>query len=652
MYRLLVFGLLFCLLPIGVQAQYTSLDNASGKQRKTYDKAMEYISRGDYSRAKHQLLQILNEDSTFIDAHIQLAYIYYDQDNYALAERGMERALKLDPHYKDFLYYQLGLTEYRQNKMLEATGHFETFLETGDGGERERESAQEYLELAAFAANAMRNPVPFKPEPLPVTINTDNAEYLPCLTADGERMIFTRVVDGGEDFYESILEDGVWQEATAIDAINTEDNEGAQCISPDGRYMVFTRCFPEYMHRSCDLFFAEKIGSRWTTPRAIGLPINTPSWESQPSLSPNGKELYFASNRRGSLGGKDLWVSYRQADGSWSEPENLGPKINTSASDQSPFIHPDNQTLYFMSSGHPGLGGHDLYVSRRDSTGAWGTPENLGYPINTKANEGALIISLDGKTGYFATDQIDPANPEDSSFEGIRSNRTTDIFSFELYPAARPAPVTYVRARVFDAVSKDPLVAQATFVELSEDREWASSLTNLRGEFLVVLPSGEDYALNVSKEGYFFHSENFNFSGDYPITEPYTLDIYLQPIPDSPEGMDAGEPIVLRNIFFEFDKDILKSESKTELELLHQLLVDYPQMKIQINGHTDSEGDDAYNQNLSERRAKSVKEYLVKAGIDPKRLSYKGFGESRPIATNDTPEGRQLNRRTEFEIVE
>ncbi|MCB0706711.1 MAG: PD40 domain-containing protein [Saprospiraceae bacterium] len=648
---IVVIGLFISLIPVSLSAQYTSVETASGKQKKAYEKALEYSKQRDYSRAKHQLLQLLLEDSTFIDAHIQLAYVHYDQDQFALAERGMERALQLDPNYKPILYYQIGLAEWNQEKMQEAYGHFQTYLETGKGSDRQREKAQQYVDDAAFAIGAMANPVPFSPQPLPPTINTDQAEYLPCLTADGTRMIFTRVVDRNEDFFESVLENDQWSQAYPISAINTPDNEGAQCISPDGRYMVFTRCFPEYTHRSCDLFYSEKVGDRWTTPQPIGPPINTSSWESQPTLSPNGKALYFSSNRPGAIGGKDLWVSYRQSDDSWGEPQNLGPKINTTASEQSPFIHPDNQTLYFMSSGHPGLGGHDLYYSRKDSTGAWGEPQNLGYPINTKANEGALIVSLDGRTAFFATDQKDPANPETSSFEGIQENQTTDIFYFELYQDARPAPVTYVRARVFDAVTKFPLVAEATFIDLTNNEEWASSFTDFNGEFLVVLPAGEDYALNVSKEGYFFSSENFSFTGEYSVEEPYTLDIYLQPIPEGPDGLETGTPIVLRNIFFEFDKDILKPESKTELELLHQLLLDYPQLQIQINGHTDSDGNDAYNQDLSQRRAAAVKAYLTAAGIASSRLRSKGFGESRPIAPNDTPEGRQLNRRTEFEII-
>ena len=649
---LLFVALIVFFTPLVAFGQYTSIDNASRSQKKAYDKAMEYSRSGNLSRARMDLIRILQDDSTFIDAHIQMAYIDYDLGDYALAERGMERALALDPDYKELLYYQLGLAEWRQNKMLEAADHFERYLAGGAGSERQRKQAEEYLEECLFAAEAMANPVPFEPLPLPESINTDNAEYLPCLTADGGRMIFTRVVERNEDFYEAELLDGVWQEAKPIQAINTQDNEGAQCISPDGRYMVFTRCFPEEMRRSCDLFFAEKIGERWTTPRAIGHPINTSAWESQPTLSPNGKALYFSSNRTGTIGGKDLWVSYRQADGSWGTPQNLGPKINTPFSEQSPFIHPDNQTLYFMSTGHPGLGGHDIFYTRRDSTGEWQRPENIGYPINTKANEGALIVSLDGKTAFFASDLADPANPEDSSFEDIRSNRTTDIFSFELYPEARPKPATYVRARVFDAETKVPLVAEATFTELATTTEWASSLTDLSGQFLVVLPSGQDYGLSVQKEGYLFHSENFSLSGDFPIDKPFTLDIFLRRIPDGPEGLETGAPIVLRNIFFEFDKDILKPTSQNELQMLYRLLVEYPELRIRINGHTDSDGADDYNLDLSERRAKAVYDYLVQAGIDASRLEYKGFGETAPIATNETAEGRQLNRRTEFEILE
>lgn len=633
------------------QGNYTTAKNVKGKMARQWENAMEYNRAEDFDRALKALGDLLKEDPSFIDAHLLRAAILYDRRELPAAEAGFEQALAIDPEYDEIVYYQLALTEMRQKKYEEAAGHFEAFLKREPRSESLRARATAYLADARFAAETLANPVPYEPRRLSDNINTPNAEYLPSLTADEQYLVYTAVVQGQEDFYISEKIDGVWQRGQPLEEVNTFQNEGAQSISADGRLLVFTACNRRAGLGRCDLYFSELQGGRWTKPQNMGQPVNSAAWESLPSLSADGKALYFASDRQGTLGRIDLWVSYRQPDGSWGQPQNLGKNINTPEDDQSPFIHPDGQTLYFMSKGHPGMGGFDLYLSRRQPDGTWGKPQNLGYPINTDANEGAFIVSLDGRTAYFASDR-DPATGQPHLDE--KGRVTTDIYSFELYPEARPQPVTYVKAQVRDAATGDPLAAKVEFFDLASEQVYASTVTGDDGVFLVCLPLGRDYALNVSRPQYLFHSENFALAGQTTLENPFLLEVELVSIPASLTAAeeDKPKPVVLRNVFFATGSAALLPASRGELDRLAQLLRDNPKIKIQINGHTDNVGSDTDNLTLSENRAKAVYDYLVDKGIPAARLRYKGFGENKPIDTNETEEGRQNNRRTEFEMIQ
>lgn len=643
--------------------QYTTVKTVKGKTKKQFQKAKEYAFNREYPKALRELDKIIEDNPTFIDAVIDRAELHYDQKRYAQAEVDFERALSIAADYNARVYYVLALAEMKQDKYLEAAANFELYANNGDSrNEKRKARALRYRDTAFFLEKAMKNPVPYNPQRLSSNINTDRAEYLPTFTADGETLIYTARVPAKtqrgdyveqEDFYMSTNVDGEWQKGEPITDINTPLSEGAQSISADGRFLVFTGCNRRDGYGSCDIYFSEKKNGRWTRPENIGSPINTGKWESLPSLSADGQLMYFTSDRPGGLGGKDIYLSQRQANGSWSKPQNIGDKINTPEDDQNPFFHPDGETLYFMSKGHPGIGNYDLYVSRKDENGEWQKPKNLGFPINTKGNEGALTISLDGKTAYFASDQSNLGQSDASAFDSGRSVGGTDIYSFELYPEARPQPVTYVKAKVRDANTKKDLVAQVEFIDLKTNQIHTASSTNEKGEFLVVLPMGKDYALNVSKQKYLFHSENFALAETSSLTEPYLLNIDLVPIAKptttSNTPIAKAKPIILKNVFFATASAELLDASLNELQRLKTLLVDNPNLNIQINGHTDNVGQDADNQTLSTNRAKAVYNYLIENGIAESRLKYKGFGESQPIDTNETKEGRQRNRRTEFE---
>lgn len=627
---------------------YVTMKTASGKLQKRYEKALSYGRGGDYERALRELEKILEAEPRFIDAFITRAAIFEEQEKLAEAVDNYERVLEIAPAYEPRVWYRLAMVEQRQRKYPEAADHLQRLLEEPDLDERLRRQAERNLAEFRIAAELMRNPVPFKPESLGDNINTNESEYLPSFTADGEYLVYTARVRGQEDFMISRKVDGVWQKGQPIEEINTPLNEGAQSISADGRLLVFTACNRRDGLGGCDLYYSVFRNESWSRPQNIGRPVNSAAWESQPSLSADGKSIYFASNRQGSKGGRDIWVSHRQTDGRWGPPQNLGNVINTPENDEAPFIHPDGRTLYFMSKGHPGMGGFDLFFARRGEEQQWEQPKNLGYPINTEANEGALVVSLDGRTAYFATDKLQRTGSSD-----ILQRPTTDLYRFDLYEAARPAPVTYVKAVVTDAETGTPLRARVEFVDLENTETHTSDQTAEDGSFLVVLPLGKDFALNVSKEGYLFHSENFALADKTSIDDPFLLEITLSTIPD-PLASEVGKkakPVVLRNVFFETGSAELKPASRVELNRLKTLLEENPQLRIQINGHTDNVGSEADNQQLSEDRARAVYQYLINQGIDEQRLRYKGFGESRPIASNETDEGRRQNRRTEFEII-
>lgn len=644
-----LFGFLILLLfPFLASAQdFTPLDQAKRKAQKAYELAVEYSMGARYEQALRQLDKALSVEPKLLEAIIQRAAIFYDMEQYEQALLGFRQALDMAPEYDAFVWYQAALSAYRDQQYKEAVPFFEGFLERAGSRDRLRRRAEDYLEQSRFAARAMADPVPFEPENLGPAINSDAPEYLPALSADGETLIFTRVVNRQEDFFYSRKDDeGNWTPSRPLKEINTPRNEGAQSLSADGRLLFFTACNRRDGYGSCDLYFSEYTGGRWTSPRNVGPPVNSRAWESQPALSADGRLLYFAARREGGEGGIDLWKSRRLADGSWSEPENMGPVINSAKDDQAPFIHPDGQTLYFISEGHPGMGESDIYLARRQPDGSWGEPQNLGYPINTTQVEATLIVSLDGQTAYYASDRLAEARTP-----GVPRN--PDIYAFPLHEQARPQPVTYVKGIVTDARTGQPLAAQARITTLDDGEEAASTVsTPEKGAFLLVLPSGRDYALNISKEGYLFYSENFALKEQNDPGQPFRLEASLSPIPSSGELPRPDKPVVLRNVFFNTGSAELLPASRLELDRLVALLNEHPTLRIRINGHTDDIGGEADNLQLSEARARAVYDYLLKAGIAAERLRYKGFGESSPLVPNSSPENRRMNRRTEFEVLD
>ena len=555
--------LLACLLlaatPLLAQG-YTSTNN---KAIKEYERGQAALLQGKSDQAMRHFEKAAQMDPAFCEPNLMLADWHLDAGNKPLAMQYYAAALQASPTFFPAAWLSLGDLQLEEGRLEQAAATYASALRHATDDDMRRR-AQHGADCAQFRLQAMAHPVPFSPENVGEGVNSPHDEYLPALTADGQTLVFTRraprraTTTAGtpqeEDFYESRWQGHRWGHAVRMpEPLNSTDNEGAQCISRDGRIMVFTACGRPDGGGRCDLYICTRHGDRWTQPRNMGPAINTAAWESQPSLSYDGRTLYFVSDRRDGQGGTDIWASTLK-DGLWTKPRNLGPAVNTAGDESSPFIHFDNRTLYFASTGHVGLGGSDLFLCRRQDDGAWGAPENLGYPINTAGDESNLIVSADGATAYFSSDKMGGAGRQ-------------DIYSFPLPPPLQPAAVAY--------------------------QEPADTLASLK----------------------------------------------------------VGESVALDNIFFETARWELLDVSKVALDHVAEALLAHPAMQVEIGGHTDAVGDDASNLRLSQQRAQAVREYLVSRGVPAARLAHKGYGETQPVATNDTEEGRAQNRRTTFTVI-
>lgn len=606
------------------------------KAVKLYEEAYQLASEKKLAESIALLQQAVKIDSAFLEAYLSMAGMYSEMKNYETAIVNYEKARAIDSNYfKEYnLSYSISLAGTGQfEKALTA---IESFLTITDLNASSLKFAYYRKKCYQFAIDYKKNnpslDYKFEPRNLGDSVNSVFSEYFPALTIEGRELIFTRKVNGtNEDFYETDRRDTSWSMSKPLKGnINTTFNEGGQNISQDGQWLIFTGCnFPEG-YGSCDLYISYLTPDGWSTPENMGNRINTDSWESAPSLSPDKRDLYFASSRPGGYGGRDLYVSHRLPNGRWSEPENLGAAVNTIGDESCPFIHADNQTLYFTSNGHQGYGGDDLFMVRKGAKGKWENVKNLGYPINTIENEGSLVITADGTTAYYASDRSD-------------SRGGLDLYTFDMRSDVRPIRTLWVTGKVFDKKTKNGLPSAVELTDLNTKEMISKVQTDETGHYLVTLPVGRDYAFNVNRKGYLFFSGNFTLSQKTPDST-YKIDIPLQPL-------EANATIVLRNIFFDVNKYELKPESQVELDNVVKLMKDNPTLKIQINGHTDNVGKAADNMTLSNNRAKAVVEYITSKGIEAARLSYQGFGATQPVADNATEEGKAQNRRTELKVV-
>ena len=537
--------LLFVFIPFFLFSQ-------TKRDLKKYNTIVELIKQNELETALVETYKLLDKNKEWKKPNLLLSNIKFKEGNFEDGEKYFLKYYSIYSKKNDFAIFQLSQIFYTNGMYKKALKYLLIFQDLSE----EEDKHKRLINNCKFAIDAMENPVEFVYENMGGNINTEHAEYLPFISVDGEDFIFTRLLpnkDGElqEDFYSSVQSESTWSLAKEMD-INTEGNEGSVCVSPNGNYLIYTACNRLDTRGRCDLYICVKqMDGSWSKAENLSS-INTRYWESQACFSPDMKYLYFVSDRREGFGGDDVWRSEITKFG-FSEPENLGPTINTLHDEMSPFLHTDNVTFYFASEGHTGMGDFDLFVSKRNhSDTSWFYPENLGYPINTYKIENSLAVSSDGKTAYFVSDR-----------EGFGKE---DIF----------------------------------FFELPEDK---------RAEVLSALE----------------------------------LEIISQ---------EYGDEIVLRNVLFDTDSYVLLDRSFQELNILLDYLQSNPSVNIHIEGHTDNVGGRERNLVLSENRAKEVLNYLQERGVSSNRLSFKGYGESKPIDSNKTELGRSKNRRTSFSIIE
>jgi outer membrane protein OmpA-like peptidoglycan-associated protein len=658
MVKWVVFSILFIITVVGNAQPAPSYTITERKAIKKYEAATDAYKERNYDEAKIILTELVKTHPDFAEAHFLLAQLYIEEGNMANAIPELEKGANLHAEIfpESWLILAEGYMSDADYKKAEAA--VSKFMPYPKHDAITEKKANLILASCVFAQKAMKYPVAFEPENLGDGVNTEFDEYYPCITADETTLLFTRLVPDDrtsagkqEDFFISRKDKGgVFAPAQPILSINTAMNEGAPSLSADGNTLIFTACQTVDGQwgdgrtgvGSCDLFYTIKVGNDWAPGKNMGNSINTGAWESQPSYSADGRTMYFVRGKTTYEGvqQQDIYYSFLRDNGEWTKPEKVRGMVNTDFQEESVMIHPDGSTLYFSSNGHPGMGGMDIFMSRREVDGSWGKPINLGYPINTSKDENSFHVTAEGQYALFASER-----------PGGKGG--LDLYRFKLPEFARPMRVSYVEGIVSDKVSYKKLEAKLELVDMETGKVVANTYSNQgTGDFLLCLPPGKDYVLNVSKDGYLFYTDRFTLSNEIQ-TKPVKLLVPLQKIKVGTKISIANTTSNgMKNVFFDSNSDVLKKESYAELNKLVDLLNKNPERKIEVGGHTDDVGDDAANMLLSQKRAESVKQYLVKSGIVETRIVAKGYGETQPQVANDTDANRSKNRRTEFVIIE
>lgn len=655
-----------------------------GDDRKLVKKGDQYIYYGqkNYPTALEYYLKAYEHNNDNSQLNFKIGYCYLQSGNKAKSVVYLGKALELNRRVHVDLHDLLGQAYHISEDFEKAIEQYKLHIEISNKRNRSKSPAEQDSIMAMThkriiecesGIELMKNPVGVFIDNVGEGINTEFPEYGPVVTADESVLFFTsRREDskGGEksdldhfyyeDIYVSTLDStNKWSEAKRLGSkVNSSTNDAVAGISLDGQ-----RLFVYRDNNGGDIYLSKLRGENWSSPSKLNKKVNSVYHESYASYSYNQQITYFISDdpeQEGHIGGKDIYQCLLNKRGKCTEVSNLGPQINTIYNETSVFAHPDGKTLYFSSKGHNTMGGYDVFSSVWKN-GAWSKPENIGYPINTVGNEVSFSITANGKTGYFSSSRYGGKGGKDvysitfngPAKEGIINNEdnliaqlTNPIKEKVIEPKVpkRKMQLTLLKGVISDAITTDFLEASIEIFDNEKNELIGTFSSNsATGKYLISLPSGKNYGISVKAKGYLFYSDNIIIpaSGDYKVVRK---DVALN-------KLDIGSKVVLKNIFFDTAKDSLRSESFAELGRLKKLLDDFPYLTIEISGHTDNVGGADYNKDLSNRRANSVVNYLVAHDVASERFTHAGYGFDQPIDTNDTPEGRQNNRRTEFKIT-
>ncbi len=628
-------AVILLLLFVTAHAQSDGLKPVNKKAVKWYQKATKAYKSDNKKEALRLLNKAINKDKRYIETFLLKGDILTEMKKPGQAVLAYENAVHIDSTFFPPVWYFLGNLYYDKGDYAASEQALETFLKFENISPAQRLSGKKRLAFAKAARKLKDNPVQVQVNILNDLINTEEDEYVNYAEAGNNKLVFTRkekavdkhnvTVGWIEQFLYTVKDDSDWlaPEPWTIPWAN-DRNVGAMSLTADGLEMYFTGCRWPGSYGGCDIYHSERKGSSWQTPVNLGSSVNSANWDSQPYVSSDGKLLLFSSSRKGGFGGSDIWMSVKLKNGSWSKPVNLGDSINTVGNEMAPFLYADNKTLLFSSDGWPGLGKQDIFVSRRSNAGVWSKADNIGYPVNSPSADINIIYSLDGKQAWLSSN---------------RNGGSFDIYQLPVYDVIKPDNIIYFAGRVLDSTTSKPVSAK---VMLTDAITGTGLLTKKsqpdNGFFLVVMNPRKTYGFNIIAKGYLFYSEKFTPAENNNSTNQLKKDFLLKPI-------KKGETVILKNIYFEVDSAKLKPTSFPELKKLVLFLQMNPTVKIEIAGHTDNSGTKAYNKKLSTMRAKSVYYYLIQKGINPKRLSFVGYGNSKPVANNATEQGRAKNRR-------
>jgi len=629
-------------LSLFTQAQ-SALDceyEVSKKSLKLYEEGVQELIAGHPRGAQRLFLMSLEKEEAFPQARYYLGEISYRNKEFNIARKHLEEAIEECPEINGETYHHLGIIALQNYDYPLAERYFTKGLKLTFEYKADRDETVDLLESTQTLADLMKNPIDYNPQSV-AGLSTPGDEYLAIIAPDGSQAFYTRRYQKKEkdmltptyveEFSRSERNGDRWLPGETLPfPFNQGDNEGGPTITADNNHLFFTVCAPNDRGKiNCDIYFSLREDGFWSAIQPLEV-VNSPdAWDSQPSVSANGDVLYFTSSRPGGIGGLDIWRSYKQEDGSWGAPVNLGKTINTPGDEKSPFIHSDSRTLYFSSEGHLGFGGFDLFYCQ-EKNDDWGKPKNMGYPINSESDEVGLFVSLDGLSAYFASNEL-------------KSIGGWDIYRFDLPKAAQPDEVVLLRGSLSDEFNEAVREARIEIKNL-DTKEIQTFNTDHEGRYAAVVrrPKDEDLIMTIKKEGYAF--ESTYFAADDELEQIEEVDMDIRPI-------KVGEQYEINDINFETNSYELNRISSRIVGEFAAYLVENPTVHVSIEGHTDNVGLAAENKELSKKRAEAVYLELVALGVEPVRLDYKGFGSTKPVADNSSELGRAKNRRTVFRIL-
>lgn len=661
-YTLLLVYFIMLILPAFAQDAQPCEPPGNRKAEKLVKQARDDIKERKFMPANAALKEAIEMEPDYADAYYLLGLINVKRIDYNVkaAETYLAKAIELCPQVDVYAYYYLGDIYFGAKKYYLAAKHFKEFLKDVDKikSDKDYNDATEKYNTVRFFDKSYNAPVPFDPKPVR-GVSSPLDEYLAIISPDNEMALYTRKIEyrqkAGWESSAKYIERFVFSKRTPTGdfdngefmpyPFNQQNNEGGATLTIDNRELFYTVCKSSTTnYLNCDIYTSKFEGGQWSEIKSLGANVNMPdNWETQPTVSSDGNTLYFVSDRKGGQGGYDLYKTTRDSNGVWSKAVNMGNTINTPGNERSPFIHTDSQTLYFASGdkqgddgqyykGHQGFGGYDIFFTKMNDKGVWEKPKNIGYPINTEADEASFFVSTDGKLAYVASNKL----------KGGPGG--WDLYFFELYPEARPEKVLFIKGEVKQQDNEEVVTEARVELKNAVTRKVTQIPVNKEtGQYVAAIKFDADYILTVKKDDFAYESKYIS-EKDTAFEKPVAVDFEVKPI-------EKGKSYRINDITFETDKYDLNNQAKLVIEEFASFMNDNPHLEVEIQGHTDNVGNPDYNLFLSDDRARAVYDYLLKVGIDKKRVSFKGYGITRPIESNATEAGRARNRRTEFYII-